>query len=566
MSKNLTDKSYMTRINKSDLVESHSLNKQEARSKENSVAKIEKQPIVKSIPNKSFVPNQKLTKKLNENNQDLYLTTDIIGKTHYTAKNSPLRTNCFRNKSYVSNVKNNSSFNKTILVKEETKKELIEIIISELDQFNNNIAKFPNMQVVNLNQIFQIFEIQNSLDEIKKATYTNTWKKFITNIERVFKMNSNFSTLKQDRFLNRSKQPINAKQTINAYNNISHLNNNNFNFQIVEASNLECERLKKSLDEKDKAIREFKILLENKDKKMKEFENSLMQVNKQTSNKNNYLTNNIELRNLESIDLDQEELEMYQNKQLMRDFKNLSSENKNLREVISNLERDMKVSKEKEMKIMHILYSLKKKGVKVESLISEEFPKELTDISKNLVASRKTSENSETNRSLDNSMYTPICIDSPYNFKKPDKIPSLNLDNINSLYNKDYLSPNNLKDKKNFFPEKNEECVKKEKEIVKEISYNKYVYLIINRNLFNSTKISRDNLKRSDAINATVDASSILFNSPSIQFKTLNENKSNLSSNKIKICNIQNPRISLQMNLKDKISFKERIKNILQKK
>jgi len=73
-------------------------------------------------------------------------------------------------------------------------------------------------------------------------------------------------------------------------------------------------------------------------------------------------------------------------------------------------------------------------------------------------------------------------------------------------------------------------------------------------------------VKNSEIVNATVDISSNINNGPAIQFKTLNENKSNLSPSRLKISTIHNPRISLQINLKDKLSFKERIKNILQKK
>ncbi len=74
-------------------------------------------------------------------------------------------------------------------------------------------------------------------------------------------------------------------------------------------------------------------------------------------------------------------------------------------------------------------------------------------------------------------------------------------------------------------------------------------------------------MKNSEIVNGTVDIASNINNGPpAIQFKTLNENKSNLSPSRLKISTIHNPRISLQINLKDKLSFKERIKNILQKK
>jgi hypothetical protein len=437
----------MTKINKSELLEYHSLTKNDVRTKENSVSKIEKVAPPKNFSIKSFVPNQKLTKKLSETNntQDLYLTTDM-NKNFKTTKNSPQKTNCFKSNIIISNKKNDNSLQKSILIKEETKQEItLEAFVSELDKFNNHYNNYNsyinysncNDFNSNFNKIFQIFESIN-LEENKKISYTQIWKKFLSNVEKFFYKNSNIETVKNEKFPKKIKEISKPKQTIHAYNNISHLNNNNFNFQIVEVSNLELEKLKKKLAEKEKEIKELKSMLETKDQKLIDLEKTTTQITKEKEGeiknmKNNYMSNNEE--NSE-IDKDHEELLLYQNKQLMRDYKNLSSENKNLRDFIAQLEKDMKTSKDKEVKIMHILYTLKKKGVAIENLLSEEFPKELAEISLNFKANRKYLEIPETSRSLDNSMYTPICIDSPCYFKKPDKIPSLNLDNINSLYNK----------------------------------------------------------------------------------------------------------------------------------
>jgi len=458
----------MTKINKSDLLEYHSLTKNDVRTKETSVSKIEKQLPPKNFSIKSFIPNQKLNKKLGETNtQDLYLTTEM-NKNFKTTKNSPLKINGIKSNLTVSNKKIDSSLQKSILIKEETKKENnIEAFISEIEKFNN-IFNEQNNFYPNCNKIFHIFEMLN-LDENRKINYTQTWKKFLFNLENYFNKNSIFENAKQDKFPKKIKDLSKPRQTIHSYNNISHLNNNNFNFQIVELSNLELEKLKKNIIEKDKEIKELKIMLDSKDQNTNELEKMIQAMREKESEvknlKNNYISNNEE--NIE-IDKDHEELLLYQNKQLMRDFKNLSSENKNLREFISQLEKEIKSSKDKEMKIMHILYTLKKKGVSIESLLSEEFPKELAEISLNFKANRKYLEIPETSRSLDNSMYTPICIDSPCNFKKPDKIPTLNLDNINNLYNKDYVSPSKIKEKKYFPIEK-----KEEKEIAREININK---------------------------------------------------------------------------------------------
>lgn len=483
----MSNQTYMTKINKSDVLEYHSLTKNnDTKAKENSVSKIEKQMAPKNLSNKSFIPNQKLTKKLNEtgNKKELYLTTEII-KNNFTTKHSPLKTIAIRNQSNVLNTNkvNNTSLHKSVLVKEEIKKDNLEYIIAEFEKFNNIVSKTQKFEFFEFDKLFQIFDqigANMSLDENKKiAGYSQIWKSFLQNLEKIFYFKSTSKeAVKHIPKTNKELSNSKTKQTIHAYNNISHLNNNNFNFQIVDASNLEFEKLKKNLMDKEKEIKDLKSLLEKRDKKIKEIEKSKISIKEKPNLKNNYMSHNIgENLNIEA-DKDQEELICYQNKQLLRDYKNLCSENKNFRDVISQLEKDIKACKEKEIKIMHILYSLNKKGVLAENLLSEEFPKELADLNLNFKASRKVSENIETSRSLDNSMYTPICIDSPpCFFKKPDKIPLLNLNNINNLYNKDFLSPSKMKEKKNMNKtvDKKEKILNKEidKEYVKDITFNK---------------------------------------------------------------------------------------------
>ncbi len=128
----------------------------------------------------------------------------------------------------------------------------------------------------------------------------------------------------------------------------------------------------------------------------------------------------------------EEEIEQlkYQNKQLIRENKSLKSENIKLFHEKTEINKLVDELKNKEEKLMRILYSLNKKGKIIDQVFEQN-----------------TSINN--NKSLDNiscsesDIYLPITLEPPKDLHKLEQIPLLNLTDINENFNLDYLSPMN---------------------------------------------------------------------------------------------------------------------------
>ena len=135
------------------------------------------------------------------------------------------------------------------------------------------------------------------------------------------------------------------------------------------------------------------------------------------------------------------EIYLYTQKQLTRDNKMLSNENKQLRDNIIKLEKEIVGYKQKEVKIMKILYSLSKKGISINEILEKDSIPDLKQSNLNLNSDTITNETINENRaesiSINDSMYAPLYIIEPTNnVTKQNLVPKLNLININnSLYN-----------------------------------------------------------------------------------------------------------------------------------
>lgn len=77
---------------------------------------------------------------------------------------------------------------------------------------------------------------------------------------------------------------------------------------------------------------------------------------------------NMNIANSSNID----EVLIYSHKQLKRDYSLLETENSNLRQSISEKDKELKQSKNKEIMIMRLLYVLKSKGIPVEEILEKE--------------------------------------------------------------------------------------------------------------------------------------------------------------------------------------------------
>lgn len=209
---------------------------------------------------------------------------------------------------------------------------------------------------------------------------------------------------------------------------------NNLHYEYENLKNkvdLEIREIKMKLYEKEQEIQELNNLIQTRDIYIKDMEVLVNNMNAKFCK--NYM---------ESIDNNSaDEVNFYTHKQLLRDFKNLSLENKGLRELNTRLEKENNIRKDKEMKIMQLLYTLNKKGIPIDDIVGEIKTEQSDNNNFNEASFLSSDPFGRENKSIDNSIYTPINIDPPKFQKKPDMIPTLNLNNINDQFNSEYISP-----------------------------------------------------------------------------------------------------------------------------
>ncbi len=133
--------------------------------------------------------------------------------------------------------------------------------------------------------------------------------------------------------------------------------------------------------------------------------------------------------------------------QLIEERKQFLLENNYLFDKIIELENALNIQKEKQLKLMKVLFFLNKQGIPINDIIQNQIlsnNKNIGDIEHNI----KNSSIIQSNRSIESLMYLPITLEKPNAFSKLTIIPSLNLKNINAKFNLEYNSaknPNKLK-------------------------------------------------------------------------------------------------------------------------
>ena len=168
--------------------------------------------------------------------------------------------------------------------------------------------------------------------------------------------------------------------------------------------------------------KKFNKILHDKEKQIAEMEKTFKEYNKKLAIKEECDTN---------------EIYLYNQKQLLRDNKLLSTENKQLRDSVSKLEKEIENLKIKEVKIMKILFSLSRKGIAINDIVENELSSELKfNVKfKGDSSSQEIEKDKDETISINDSMYTPLYIDSEKkNVIKPGIVPSLNLYNINNSF------------------------------------------------------------------------------------------------------------------------------------
>lgn len=166
------------------------------------------------------------------------------------------------------------------------------------------------------------------------------------------------------------------------------------------------------------------------------FGNDLM--NSQSISKENY---NMLNRQVSSEYLnEQNEILLYDQKQFIREKRLLVSENKSLFEKIGELEKLLNIHKEKEIKLMKVLFFLNKQGVPIDDIIKNQVIPDKTprgEISQISINETNQSQN-ESFKSVESLMFYPITLSKPALFEKPQIIPNLDLKDINKKFNLEY--------------------------------------------------------------------------------------------------------------------------------
>jgi hypothetical protein len=132
----------------------------------------------------------------------------------------------------------------------------------------------------------------------------------------------------------------------------------------------------------------------------------------------------------------------------LRDLNMLNNENISLKEQNNNVKNELDIIKEKEMKMMKILYVLNKKGIQIEEILENELiisPDNQSSYHSTIDHKRNYNNNDDSldqTQEIDESaLFLPITLEPPKVFLKPKMIPNLNLTNINSMHNENYGSP-----------------------------------------------------------------------------------------------------------------------------
>ena len=269
---------------------------------------------------------------------------------------------------------------------------------------NKNKKKSKNFHIPNLTNLFK--------------SYSKNKKRNLRNKDLSINLTINNSL--QQNFKNKNLTTV----INNNYNNHSRINSNspNKNKNLIKKKHIRTninsplnrsEILQSELEDKEKIINNLKEILNNKEKIINDLKNEIQTLK---NNKN-----------------EEDEYEQYSKKIMIRNIKLLTVENNDLR-------KELEIYKNKEIKIMSILYNLNKNGIPIDDLV-------------NFAQESQINLNNNNNEKSDNitssNTFIPIYIKSNsninnfYDIKNDMNIPNLNFDNLNQKYNEDFIQNNN---------------------------------------------------------------------------------------------------------------------------
>ena len=265
------------------------------------------------------------------------------------------------------------------------------------------------------------FHIQNLTNLFK--SYSKNKKRNLRNQDLSINLTINNSL--QQNFKNKNLTTVINKNNHSRINSNSPNKNNKKNDLInkkishirtnINSPLNRSEILQSELEDKEKKMNNLKEILINKEKIINDLKNEI-QILK--NNKN-----------------EEDEYEQYSKKIMIRNIKLLTVENNDLR-------KELEIYKNKEIKIMSILYNLNKNGIPIDDLVN--FAQE-----SNLNSQINLNNNEKSDNITSSNTFIPIYIKSNsninnfYDIKNDMNIPNLNFDNLNQKYNEEFIQNKN---------------------------------------------------------------------------------------------------------------------------
>jgi hypothetical protein len=258
-------------------------------------------------------------------------------------------------------------------------------------------------------------KIKNSyISEIQIGSILNAKSKDLFTSNLLLK-SENFSKDKQDKIFK------------NKINNDLEVQNENNNF-IGPKNN--CENQVKKNDYKNTNINNL-----SKDKKVSNENEFKITLNEEADNLF------IKKKTTDTIIDEQTELLLYDRKQFIRERRLLIGENKSLFDKVNEMEKTINFQKEKEVKLMKLLFFLNKQGFPIDEIIQNHVLTEKSDRDGNRSLMRESAKTPISSyQSMDSLMYLPITLDKPMPYVKPQVIPILDFTDINNNFNLEYDS------------------------------------------------------------------------------------------------------------------------------
>ena len=425
--------------------------------------------------------------------------TKILDNTDL--KSYSLKSDIYSNNTSSDYINNSNNNNNNVL--EHSKDKLIK-------SYSNRYTKqYKSKSISHKTNLTNI----NSIKTIKE--YNNHWNNFIN---KIFLYNFSNYVINQDL----SNKEL--SKYANKENCLSNINTNQLFKELKLNYNKQLTLLTKELNDLKASFKNIQTILNNEIIKNNDLKSKLINKEKDLEiAKQEKVRDNIESNRTNKINKSFD-IHEYNYKQLRRDFNLLEEENCLIREELSKVNADLNQRKEKEIKLMKLLFILRNKGIDVENIMEKEvLNKEINNLDNKV--------NNELNKSINQALqdsfisntsiqsiasisYYPIYIPDNHKQVKPLYVPNLNLNMVNEDYNYFYnklqtknnnedvtnnYQLNNIDDDKKSIEERNNNLTTENKVTLNKLDNynNKQKYI----NYYDIKNLSLDTIQRKSKIN-----------------------------------------------------------------